>query len=153
MPRSSRWLSAFLLFMGTGCAPLLQTMAAAAEAQQSAQASSLAAGTGSTKLMLFGGQGHKTYLGCINCGQFARDGIENTYSEYGSAYSATSIFNHYSDFGSKYSAYSACNPYASDPPVIVDPGGGVHGRLTLNAYAPGAITDAKVRAWLTAICG
>jgi hypothetical protein len=31
------------------------------------------------KLMLCGGQGHKTYLGCLNCGNYAADSISNSY--------------------------------------------------------------------------
>lgn len=135
------------------CAPLLQTMAAISEAQQQTAGNSLVGASAGSKLMLFGGAGHRTYLGCLNCGQYAVDGVENSSSEYGSSYSTTSIFNHYSAYGSKYSMYSACNPYASDPPVIVDASGGFHGRLTLNSYAQGAINNENVRAWLTTICG
>jgi hypothetical protein len=84
--------------------------------------------------MLFGGSGHKMYLGCLNCSQYATDSILNEYGSNGSAYSATRIWNHYSEFGSAYSTYSPCNSYATDPPVIVDQLGRAYGRLTLNEY-------------------
>ena len=72
-------------------------------------------GLAPAKLMLFGGSGHKMYLGCLNCSQYATDSILNKYGSNGSAYSATSIWNHYSEFGSAYSTYSPCNSYATDP--------------------------------------
>src|SRR6266480_2158153 len=70
------------------------------------------------KLMVFGGPGHKTYLGCLSCSSYSSESLFNSYGTYGSAYSATSILNAYSEYGSLYGGYSACNPYASDPPVI-----------------------------------
>src|ERR1017187_2674636 len=86
------------------------------------------------KLMLFGGMGHRTYLGCLNCPKYADDSVFNPYGEHGSPYGSESIGNHYGDFGSAYSEYSACSPYASDPPVVVDGRGSFYGgRLS---YAP-----------------
>lgn len=87
-----------------------------------------------TKLMIFGGEGHKTYLGCLNCSEYASDSVFNTYGEPGSTFAVDSIANHYGQFGSPYAIYSACNPYSSDPPVVVDGAGKFYGRLTLNAY-------------------
>jgi hypothetical protein len=90
----------------------------------------------STPLLLFGGEGHRTFLGCLNCSEYASDSVMNKYGQHGSAYATDSIFNRYGTFGSAYSASSPCNPYASDPPVIVDASGSFYGRLTINAYAP-----------------
>jgi hypothetical protein len=86
------------------------------------------------KLMFFGGINHQSYLGCLNCSEYATDSILNQYGPHGSRYAQESIVNQYSDFGSPYSHYSACNQYASDPPVIVDSDGNFYGRLTLNLY-------------------
>jgi len=86
------------------------------------------------KLMLFGGTDHKTYLGCLNCSEYATDSIFNRFGPKGSEYSIESIWDKYGDFGSPYSEYSACNPYATDPPVIVDHEGNYYGRLTVNVY-------------------
>lgn len=102
--------------------------------------------------MLFGGQGHQTYLGCLNCSQYANDSILNEYGPHGSRYSSASILNQYSEYGSPYSTYSACNPYAQDPPVIVDGAGSFYGRLTINAYHPQRIHDETVLAWLSGAC-
>lgn len=85
-------------------------------------------------LLLFGGQGHKTFLGCLNCGKYDSGSVCNKYGEFGSKYSTTSIWNKYGEYGSKYSNLSPWNKYASEPPVIVDREGGFYGYLTANQY-------------------
>jgi hypothetical protein len=113
----------------------------------------LAAATPSgTKLMIFGGPGHQTYLGCLSCSEYDTESIFNEYGTYGSPYSAQSIRNPYSSFGSPYSATSACNPYASDPPVIVDGNGKYYGRLTVNTYRTDGPPTDQLRAWIAAVC-
>jgi hypothetical protein len=86
------------------------------------------------KIMICGGDGHKTYLGCLNCSELAADSVKNQFGQHGSPYSSESLFNHFSQFGSLYSTWSACNPYATNPPVIVDGSGKFYGRLTLNTF-------------------
>lgn len=105
-----------------------------------------------TKLMIFGGSDHKTYLGCLNCNKYAADSILNTYGENGSQYSSSSIFNKFSDFGSPYSSYSVCNPYATDPPVIVDSGGKFYGRLTINQYNSELGIGSQYEQFLQGVC-
>ena len=104
------------------------------------------------KLMFFGGAGHHTYLGCLNCPSYAEDSIFNSSGTHGNPNSTVSILNRFSDFGSAYSDYSACNPYASDPPVIVDALGGFSGRLTVNQFAPERLQHEGVNTALTAFC-
>jgi len=99
--------------------------------------------------MIFGGQDHKTYLGCLSCNEYASDSVFNSYGNNGNPYSSQSIWNHYSEFGAPYSTYSACNQYASDPPVIVDQNGTFYGRLTVNEYHPQKGAGAKYYGWLT----
>lgn len=111
-------------------------------------ASPQAARSSISKLIVFGGEDHKTYLGCLNCSEYASDSIRNTYGPNGSPYSQTSIWNHYADFGSPYAQYSACNPYTSDPPVIVDPDGNYYGRLTVNQYHPQLGVGSGYYTWL-----
>lgn len=101
--------------------------------------------------MIFGGDGHKTYLGCLNCSEFAAD-PKNQFGRHGSPYSTESIFNHFSQFGSPYSTWSACNPYATDPPVIVDGSGKFYGRLTLNTFSPELGAGNDLLGWLRAVC-
>jgi hypothetical protein len=102
-------------------------------------------------LLLFGGQDHKTFLGCLNCSETSQSSVFNTFS-YGSPYGQT-IFNHYSDYGSAYSTWGACNSYATDPPVIVDSSGNYYGRLTLNEYHSQIGIGRKYVDWLkTSVC-
>lgn len=85
-------------------------------------------------LLLFGGNGHKTFLGCLNCSEYDSGSICNEYGQYGSKYNNDSIWNEYGNFGSKYSNDSPWNQYASNPPAIVDKDGNFYGYLTSNAY-------------------
>jgi hypothetical protein len=87
-----------------------------------------------TALLLFGGPGHKTFLGCLNCGQYDSGSVCNRYGQQGSKYASDSIWNKYGNFGSKYSNESPWNRYASQPPAIVDRDGGFYGYLTANGY-------------------
>ena len=139
-------LAAMVLTAGGCSAATMQAIAAgmAAAGEASTAASSSA-------LLLFGGTDHKTFLGCF-CGASGTESVLNSYSSHGSAYGSESIFNHYSSYGSPYSASSACNPYASDPPVVVTRQGAFVGRLTMNQYMRGAITDTNIVNWLTALC-
>jgi len=102
--------------------------------------------------MVFGGPGHKTYLGCLSCSSYSSESLFNSYGNYGSPYSATSILNAYSEYGSSYGAYSACNPYASDPPVIVNSGGKYYGRLTVSSSRSDGPPTAELRGWIAAVC-
>ena|SRR5690348_2062662 len=120
-----------------GCSPAARrTVATVAAGAAQGAANASANETGNSRLMLFGGPDHKTYLGCLNCTQYVNDSVLNEYGQHGSRYSSESIWNHYSDYGSAYSTYGACNPYATDPPVMVDDEGKFYGRLTLNIYHP-----------------
>jgi len=137
-----------LMALMASCSPAaLNTVAAVA--QGAAQAGGTASSeSSSAKLMVFGGENHRTYLGCLNCSQYATDSIFNPYGENGSRYSSESIWNHFSDYGSAYSSFGACNSYASDPPVIVDATGKYYGRLSLNSYHAEFGLGAKFYSWL-----
>lgn len=87
-----------------------------------------------SSLLLFGGDGHDVFLGCLNCGSFDRDSICNPYSPYGSQYSAVSIWNTYAKYGSRYNPLSPWNSYGRSPPVIVDYDGAFYGYFTANQY-------------------
>jgi hypothetical protein len=52
------------------------------------------------KLMIFGGENHKTYLGCLTCSEYETDSVRNNFGDNGSPYSSSSIWNHYSEYGS-----------------------------------------------------
>lgn len=104
-----------------------------------------------TRLLVFGGPGHRTFLGCLNCSAHDPASVLNTYGEFGSRYGTRSLHNPYGDFGSKYANTSACGRYASDPPVVVDDSGTFYGRLTLNPNA-GPVASPRLLAWLTGVC-
>ncbi len=110
------------------------------------------AGAANADLLIFGGTGFKTYLGCLTCNQYDSESVLNKYGLYGSAYSTTSILNKYSQYGSAYSNDSACSSYASNPPRVQDENGGYYGRLTLNKSFPQAIKDSTIVQWLELAC-
>lgn len=119
----------------TACtAATWEAIGAAAAGASAGAAGANYLGASSSKLMLFGGEGHKTYLGCLNCNEFASDSVMNEVGRHGSTVHSDSIFNSVGRFGSVVSQYSACNIVASDPPVIVDGQGRFYGRLTVNVY-------------------
>lgn len=131
-----------------GCSPAARRNIGAI-ATGAAQGASGVSPSGTAKLMLFGGADHRTYLGCLNCSEYAADSVLNEYGQHGSPYASESIWNHYSDYGSAYSMYGACNAYATDPPVIVDSAGKYYGRLTLNRYHSELGVGASYYNWLT----
>jgi hypothetical protein len=150
-----RWIAIACLSFMAGCAltpeqqeALTNPLAADAQAANSSATIQRPA----AKLMLFGGPGHRTYLGCLNCAEYATDSVLNQYGTHGSAYNLDSIFNQFGDYGSAYSQYSACNPYAFDAPVIVDSAGNFYGRLTVNAYIAERTHNETIVAWLDAVC-
>lgn len=85
-------------------------------------------------LHIYGGSNHDVYLGCLNCNNYDKNSIWNTYGTYGSKYNSISIWNAYGTYGSKYNAASPWNSYSNDPPVIVDKEGGFYGYFTTNRY-------------------
>jgi hypothetical protein len=100
-----------------------------------------------TALLLFGGRDHKTFLGCLNCGQYDSSSVWNEYGQYGSPYQSTSIWNSYGPWGSEYSSDSPWNSYASSAPAIVDAQGHFYGYFSSNQYI-GNRTTIKWIIWL-----
>lgn len=105
------------------------------------------AGRSSAKVLLFGGEDHRTFLGCLNCPPGAEDSVYTPGGTHGSRGASESIWNK-ATFGSPASEYSACSPYASDPPVIVEADGTYLGRLTLNRYHGQIGIGTRYYAWL-----
>jgi hypothetical protein len=102
-----------------------------------------------SKLMLFAGEGHKTYLGCLSCSEYANDSVLNKYGPHGSAFSAESVMNKHSPYGGRHGAYSPCNPFSADPPIIVDDQGNSYGRLTINKFNSERTRNTVALEWLT----
>src|SRR5215831_4785426 len=94
-----------------------------------------------SKLMVFGGTNHETYLGCLNCSSTAYDSIYNPSGPYGQrgSYFANNLFGRgvMDDFGSTgiIQDLSACSTNANNPPVIVDKNGGYYGRFSISSYS------------------
>jgi len=101
------------------------------------------------KIMIFGGDDHKTYLGCLSCSEYAEDSVLNRYGPNGSKYEDNSIFNRYGVYGGRYGDYSPCNQYSADPPVIVDANGAYYGRLSIGI---GQDVPSAVRGWISGVC-
>ena len=107
---------------------------------------------GSHKIMIFGGNDHKVYLGCLSCSPHAEDSVLNSYGDHGSRYSETSIFNPYGNYGGRYSDNSPCNSYASRPPVIVDENGDYYGELTINQHSADRAKSDSLNSWIQGVC-
>lgn len=106
-----------------------------------------------TKIMIFGGRGHDTYLGCLSCSEYSSESVFNQYGTFGSSFNGDSIFNRFGPYGSSHSQYSVCSIYASDPPVVVDQDGNYYGRLTVTVNHPkGTFGDSDVVVWLRSVC-
>src|SRR5438874_2063451 len=72
------------LMAGVGCSSTTRQAVARSIA---AGASGASAGTNAyspQKFMIFGGQDHRTYLGCLNCSEYATDSVLNRYGTFGS---------------------------------------------------------------------
>mgnify|MGYP003973274669 CR=1 FL=1 len=98
----------------------------------------------SKDLLLYGGSGHKEFLGCLNCGEYSSKSICNEHGTFGSGYSSSSIFNDYGTYGSEYSSSSPWNEYSSSNsvPVVVDKQGDFYGYLTINKFRSKAVNFA-----------
>ena len=90
------------------------------------------------EILIFGGPGHKEFLGCITCGELAANSVWNEMSSYGWQ-NGFGKWNPFGQFKNPFSTYSACNEFASDPPVMVDKNGNAYGRLTINRFSIGSI--------------
>ncbi len=61
------------------------------------------------------------YLGTLSSNPNDSDSVSNPFGQYGSPYSQDSINNSVGEYGSPYSNKSINNPYATNPPIILDP--------------------------------
>lgn len=104
------------------------------------------------KLMIFGGNDHKVYLGCLNCSEVATDSVLNNLGTHGSEFQGESVFNTFGRFGGEFSDNSPCNQYADYPPVIVDENGGFYGELTINQFRTERTKSEVVQKWLASVC-
>ena len=93
---------------------------------------------GDRPLYVYGGKGHKEFLGCINCEDTDPKSVWNNSSQYGfrNIYGAWSRSSQYVDPSSD---LSSCNQLATDPPIIKGEDGRTYGRLSLNEHIQGSV--------------
>ena len=89
-------------------------------------------------LLVFGGQGHKEFLGCLNCSDTHPRSVWNENSSFGFM-NDDGKWNSWGQFANDRSRHSMCSDYAADPPVVVDEEGNAYGRLSINERAPGSV--------------
>lgn len=83
-------------------------------------------------LLLYGGDGHKTFLGCLNCVDTSDISVCNDVGKYGSDVEENSIWNDVGTFGSDVSSSSPWNDVSDDAPIIVDNEGNSYGYFSVN---------------------
>ena len=105
-------------------------------------------GAQAQELLLFGGEDHREFLGCLNCGRYDPASVCNKYGSYGSRFGSTSIWNRFGSYGSRFSSQSPWNKFATDPPVVVDREGNFYGYFTSNRYHPDRINSKFYRVFL-----
>ena len=84
-------------------------------------------------LLLFGGEEHKTFLGCLNCSDTSQTSVCNDIGKYGSDISPDSIWNDIGKYGSDISQYSPWNDLSNNAPIIVDGDGRSYGYFSTNS--------------------
>lgn len=85
-------------------------------------------------LLIYGGEDHSVFLGCLNGSKFDDASIWNRFGDYGSTFSDRSIWNQFGDYGGTFSDTSPWNQFANHPPVIVDQDGNFYGYFTANRF-------------------
>ena len=83
-------------------------------------------------LLLFGGNDHKTFLGCLNCVDTGASSVCNDVGTYGSDVSSKSIWNDVGTYGSDVSPESPWDDVSQDAPIIVDKDGNSYGYFSAN---------------------
>jgi len=101
-------------------------------------------------LLVYGGEHHNVFLGCLNCEPSDRDSIDNKNGDHGSPTGEYSIRNRRGKYGDKqFSDFSPCNLSAKYPPMITDRDGHQYGTLTINWRDPDFRQNAAINHWLT----
>ena len=85
-------------------------------------------------LLLFGGDDHKTFLGCLNCNKFSGVSLCNKFGQFGSKFNSESIWNRFGDFGSKFNSDSPWNKFTDSAPIIADKDGNSFGYFSANKF-------------------
>ncbi len=96
-------------------------------------------------ILIFGGDSHDQFLGCLVCNEFSSDSICNGFGTYGNEYSSQGMFNEYAGFGNEYNSSSPWNEYSTSTsvPVLVDREGKFYGYFTINDSRHNAVDFAS----------
>lgn len=84
-------------------------------------------------LLLFGGDEHKDFLGCLNCSDRDQKAVCNKLGA-GSQFETDSIWNKFGDYGSKFATDSPWNKFSTSAPIIVDSDGNSYGYFSANRF-------------------
>lgn len=92
-------------------------------------------------LMLYGGPGHKKFLGCLKCNEFSSKSVCNGFGQFGNEF-GSNMWNEFSSpFGNEFSSSSPWNEFSTsnDVPVLVDKDGNFYGYFTINDSRSNAV--------------
>jgi hypothetical protein len=84
------------------------------------------------QLLIYGGNDHKIFLGCLNCVVNSPTSVCNENGRYGWDLQPNSIWNPNGKFGSDISPTSPWNDLGRNPPLLKTPDGASFGYLTTN---------------------
>jgi len=93
-------------------------------------------------ILIFGGDEHDVFLGCLNCAETDPNSVWNESSKFGWV-NNYGVWNEYGQYGGKYGSHSACNEYTSNPPILVDREGNSYGYLGINPYKAGSVCSSS----------
>lgn len=85
------------------------------------------------QIMIFGGNDHDVFLGCLNCTEYDQSSVWNDVGKYGWA-NSFGVWGRYGAYGGEFGTNSACSEFASKPPVLVDRRGAFYGYLSVNQF-------------------
>lgn len=93
---------------------------------------SISLGVKAQSLLIYGGDRHREFLGCLNCSPEDKSSIWNVNGPYGNPKNENSIWNENGYYGGTEGHYSPFNPYTSAAPILVDKNGNIYGNFTAN---------------------
>ena len=92
-------------------------------------------------LLLFGGDGHEDFLGCLRCNEYSSDSVCNGFGRFGNEF-GSNMWNEFSSpYGNEFSSSSPWNEYSTSTsvPVLVDRSGAFYGYFTINSSRHNAV--------------
>ena len=88
------------------------------------------------RLLIWGGENHRTFLGCLNGSPMDSESIWNSFGDYGNHFNSNCIWNSFGDYGNPFSSYSPWNEFTTTPPGVYDAKGNFYGYHTRNKSLP-----------------